>query len=378
MLVNITSDDKDNPYLIFESLNNKGQELTQADLVRNYIFMQLPPDRQEDLYREEWLPLQEQFKNNACQKGYVEQLTNAFWFHLRKDGKSINQKEVYKKIKEQFDKSEIGVQHELKSLIKSAKYYQRFNFKNQENIPKLNCYFQRFLRLDFTTCQIFLLNVYQEFEQKKLSLEDFEKILQYLESYFVRRWLAGVPTRSLGNVFNKLYNQVKANNPHDLVSGLREVLLSFTGNQVWSDDDSFRHGIINQAVYTKTSNDRVKLFLERIEESLSGKELVNFQNLSIEHIMPQNLTEDWQIMLEENYDSIHKKWLHTLGNLTLTGYNSELSNRSFEEKLSQIGNFSNITLNKYYLQKQVEIWNEEAIKNRAEYLANIAVKVWSR
>ncbi|HEY9602809.1 MAG TPA: DUF262 domain-containing protein, partial [Allocoleopsis sp.] len=209
LLVNITSDESDNPYLIFESLNNKGEELTQADLVRNYIFMKLPPEERDEVYTSEWLPLQEKFKLNVENKGYADELTNAIWFYLRKDGEAINQKEVYKQIKKIFDSSKNGVQLELKRLIRFTDYYQRLKFDSEEPEPKLRRWFQRLLRLDFTTCHIFLLNIYQEYEEGRLSLEDFEKILQYLESYFVRRWLAGVSTRALGNVFNNLYNQVK-------------------------------------------------------------------------------------------------------------------------------------------------------------------------
>lgn len=373
VIVNITSDDSDNPYLIFESLNNKGEELTQADLVRNYVFMKLPPEERDEVYNSEWLPLQERFKVNLEKKEYTEALTEAFWYYLRKDGEAVNQKAVYKAIKKRIDDSN-NIKTELTQIIQYTNYYQRLNFENEEPEPKLKRWFKRLKRLDFTTCHIFLLNVYHEYEEKRLSLEDFEKILRYLESYFVRRWLAEIPTRFLGVVFNNLYNQVKEKNPDNLVSGLREVLLNFDKNEIWPNDDAFRHGIINLSVYTKNLSDRTKLFLESIEISLT-KERVEPNNLSVEHIMPQTLNKEWKTILGANSTNVHKKWLHTLGNLTLTGYNSELSNRSFEEKLTHLRS-SNVTLNQYF--RNIDIWNEEAIKSRAEYLADIAVKVWPR
>ncbi len=373
ILVNITTDDRDNPYLIFESLNNKGEELTQADLVRNYIFMQLPPEDREEVYRNEWLPLQQRFQVSMEKKEYSEELTNAFWFYLRKDGEAVNQKEVYKSIKKRFDNSVIGLESELQNLIKFADYYQRFNFYEQEPEPKLRRWFKRLIRLDFTTCHIFLLNIYHEYEEERLSLENFEEILRYLESYFVRRLFAGVSTRSLGNVFNNLYGEVRKENPDDLVDGLRTVLIRYEGTKVWPADDLFREGIMTQAVYSNSSIDRVKLILESLEESLS-KERVDPQNLTIEHIMPQKLTKEWQKMLGA-YSNVHKKWLHTLGNLTLTGYNPELSNKPFEKKLPHLRS-SNVTLNQYF--HNIDTWNEEAIKSRAKYLANIAIKVWPR
>ncbi len=123
-------------------------------------------------------------------------------------------------------------------------------------------------------------------------------------------------------------------------------------------------------------NDRTKLILESLESSLT-KEKVKPDNLTIEHIMPQTLTKEWKTMLGGNQAATHKKWLHTLGNLTLTGYNSELSNKPFEDKLSLLKD-SNVTLNQYFRKVKVDVWNEKAIKSRAEYLADIAIKVWPR
>ncbi|MGB3534112.1 MAG: DUF262 domain-containing HNH endonuclease family protein [Microcoleaceae cyanobacterium] len=371
MLVNITSDEQDNPYLIFESLNNKGQELTQADLIRNYIFMQLPTQQQEVIYQKQWQPLQQQFETYG--KEYSAEMTNAFWFYLRKDGESVSEKAVYKTLKDKFDKSG-NIQENLEELIQFVKYYQYFNFEYPDCPVKFKTRFKRLLRLDFKAGQMFLLNVYHEYEQRDLSEKDFEKILIYVESYFVRRWFAGISTRSLGGVFNKLYSQVKAENPSSTLDGLYTVLNRFEGSQIWPDDESFCQGIINQKIYSKSYIDRVKLILESIEETLS-KEKVDPDNLTIEHIMPQKLTQEWKEDLGKGYSTLHKKWLHTLGNLTLTGYNSELSNKSFEQKRIDLKQ-SNISLNKYF--QNIETWNIDSIYSRAEYLAKIAIQVWPR
>ncbi|BAY61953.1 hypothetical protein NIES22_20200 [Calothrix brevissima NIES-22] len=374
MLVNITTDDTDNPYLIFESLNNKGEELTQADLVRNYIFMKLPYEERQEVYENEWLPFQESFKLSLGQKEYADELTNAFWFYLRKDGEAVNQKEVYKALKKRFDNSEIGVKAELQKLIQFAKYYQRLNFCDEEPDTKLRYWFKRLNRLDFNTCHIFLLNVYHEYEEERLSLEYFENILLYLESYFVRRLFAGVSTKILGTVFNTLYREVKNANPDDLVEGLKQVLNGYDKNKVWPDDDAFKKGIFSESVYSNSLSDRAKLLLESLESYLT-KEKVNPENLTVEHIMPQTLNKEWKTMLEVNYAAVHKRWLHTLGNLTLTGYNSEMGNKPFSDKLLYFNN-SNLSLNHYF--RKIDTWNEEAIKKRAENLAEIAIKVWPR
>jgi len=392
ILVSITSDDSDNPYLIFESLNYKGEDLSQADLVRNYIFMQLPPARREDVYTDVWFPLQKEFKESMGEKEYAEELTNAFWFYLRKDGEAVNQKEVYKALKERFEKaakkSTIGIENELKELVKFARYYQRLNFHKKEPQERLRIWVEILSRLDFKTCHIFLLNVYDKYEEGNLSIKQFEQILVCLVSYFVRRWFAGVSTRSLGNVFNNLSQQVKDKNAADWVDGLRQVLMSYDSksNQVWPDDDTFRKGIINESVYSNSSIDRIKLVLECMEEYLckQNRELLAMvdttdKKITIEHIMPQKLDKknQWRSLLGANANSVHKQWCHTLGNLTITGYNTDLSNKPFVDKLN-IFDKTNLKLNKYFKDKDITVWNEEAIKARAEYLAAIAIKVWPR
>ncbi|AFZ33136.1 protein of unknown function DUF262 [Gloeocapsa sp. PCC 7428] len=375
LLVNITSDEDDNPYLIFESLNNKGEELSQIDLVRNYIFMKIPAHEQEVVYKNLWLPLQSKFKHYTGDD-FANELTNAFWFYLRKDGNAISQKEVYKAIKQKFDSSQATVISQLEEIIQFANYYLRLNFENEEPNDSLKRWFKRLKRLDFTTCHIFLLNVYRDYEEGKISLAEFEQIIRYLESYFVRRWLTGISTRALGTVFNDLYNDVKEKEPNNLVEGLRQTLRSFKTTKIFPEDAKFREALIQNTLYSKTSglNDRVKLLLESIEATLT-KEQVNFENLNLEHIMPQTLNKQWQADLGANYSKIHKEWIHNLGNLTLTGYNSELSNKSFAEKRSLL-TASNVTLNQYF--KNISAWNEEEIKKRAEHLADIALKIWVR
>ncbi|WP_190938395.1 DUF262 domain-containing protein, partial [Nostoc sp. FACHB-133] len=314
VLVNITSDNNDNPYLIFESLNNKGEELTQADLVRNYIFMKLPSEERDEVYNSEWLPLQESFKLNMKQKEYADELTKAFWFYLRKDGEAVNEKAVYKSIKQRFDESakrfekpELGIKAELHNLIKFTNYYLRLNFDEEEQEPKLRHWFQRLKKLDFTTCHIFLLNIYYEYEAQHLSIQDFEKILQYLESYFVRRWIVGIPTRALGITFNNLYKQVKETNPEDLVNGLRQVLISFDKSQVFPDDNLFCQHITNEPLYnpkSSTANERVKFLLESIEQSLS-KERVDTQPCILEIVVDRpNLGQERPLRSMGHYNNL--------------------------------------------------------------------------
>ncbi|MGL6341152.1 MAG: HNH endonuclease family protein [Waterburya sp.] len=208
-----------------------------------------------------------------------------------------------------------------------------------------------------------------------MSLKQFEQILIYLESYFVRRWLVGISTKSLGKVFDNLYKEVKEENSDNLVEGLCRVLSNYDKTKIWPKNDDFRESIITKAVYKKNDTARVKLILESLEQSSNKKEQIKTGDLTIDHIMPQTLTSEWKKILGSDHNNIKKKWLHTFGNLTLTGYNSELSNKTFNEK-KKLYQESNVYLNKYF--QKIDNWNEESIKQRAEALANMAIKLWPR
>lgn len=373
-LVSITLNDDDNPYLIFESLNYKGEPLTQADLIRNYFFLQIPKEKHDEVYSEFWLPLQEGFKSVSRVK-YLNELTLAFWQYLRKDGVSLKRDQIYQVFKKSFEDKNVDALQELQQIIKFADYYRRIHFPDTEKEQKLARWFRRFKRLDFTTCYPLLLNLYRDYEDKCISLTEFEEALRLTESYFVRRLLCGMPSNALDKIFINIYNEIKERQTDTLAKTLREIFLNLQRTQIWPDDDSLKRSIIEERLYTDRRKDRVKLILESLSENLS-KEQVKTNNLSIEHIMPQTLTKDWRAMLGANANEQHEKWLHTLGNLTLTAYNSELSNKPFDSKLTYLSEKSNFALNHYF--RGVSAWNASEIRQRGQYLGEIATQVWPR
>jgi uncharacterized protein with ParB-like and HNH nuclease domain len=370
-LVSITLDDRDNPHLIFESLNYKGTPLTQADLIRNFFFMRLPSAEHDKVYSELWLPMQDRF-TTAVGDDYLDELTNAFWYYLRKDGGRLNHGEVYQTIKARLSKPGQDILKSMEELARFAEYYRRINFPQKEREPRLSRWFRRFLRLDFTTSYPFLLNLYDDYSQKSLSLDRFEEMLLVVESYFVRRLFVGIPTNALNRLFNGLYSEIDKG--EKIVDSLRSNLSARQRTQLWPSDEQFRDAILQRPIYTDTRTDRVKLLLESLEETLT-KEHVDPGNLTIEHIMPQTLTDEWRGMLGPKHAEVYDKWLHTAGNLTLTAYNAELSNKPFDEKLEYLRD-SGLALNKYF--DEVTTWNEGEIKRRAEYLATIACQVWPK
>ncbi|MDJ0580407.1 DUF262 domain-containing protein [Crocosphaera sp.] len=374
VIVNITSGEDDNPYLIFESLNNKGEELTQADLVRNYIFMKLPRESREKQYNRLWLPLENRFKEQAGEK-YSGELTNAFWFYLRKDGRSVSKNNIYQSLKKKIDNSSDGLQEELQSLVKFSQYYECLNFpETEESDSMLKKYFIGLKKLDFTTSHIFLLNVYHNYQNSEISKDDFEKILIYLESYFVRRLFSGVSTRVLGGIFNNLYKDIQKENTGNIVQRLYKILNCFENQKRWPTDAEFRKGIVIHSIYSQKTAERTKFIIEKLEKS-QGRETVDISELSVEHIMPQTLSNKWKQTLGGTNARNYKSWLHTLGNLTLTAYNSELSNKPYSDKQEYLID-SNLYLNRYF--RDINDWNFDEIKERGNRLADIAIRVWPR
>ncbi|WP_373543502.1 DUF262 domain-containing protein [Chamaesiphon sp.] len=389
MLVSIVADNDDNPYLIFERLNSTGLKLDQSDLIRNYVLMKssLSPDKEE--IDKEWRLLEKKFreieekinKKRWYDRDYRSEvrgklLTQYFWNYLRKDGDSVTEKEVYKSMIEKFDA--FSDKHKyLKELTQFSNYYERLCLPQNEPKEELSRYFYYFSELDFETCHIFLLNIYELYSLSKISCEDFENILCLLESYFIRRLFVGISTNILGKIFNNLYKEICSKDSANILLALRIILREYSGNKSFPQDKDFRSAIVSKNIYTTGNRKRLKFILERLNSSIyrntKEKDSIFSDNLTVEHIMPQALTYEWRESLGDSYNAISNKWLHTLGNLTLTADNSPLSNKVFTEK-KIIYKESNLNLNKYF--NNIDNWNADTIEKRANELADIAINIW--
>jgi uncharacterized protein with ParB-like and HNH nuclease domain len=386
MLVSIVADNDDNPYLIFERLNSTGVKLDQSDLIRNYVLMKSSsfPDKEE--IDKEWRLLEKKFKEiekeiyrrRSCARYYDsgELLNRYFWNYLRKDGDSVTEKEVYISMIEKFDA--FPDKHEyLKELTQFSNYYEKLYLPHNEPEEKLSRYFYHFSELDFETCHIFLLNIYNLYSLSRISCEDFENILCLIESYFVRRFFIGISTNILGKVFDNLYKEICSQDSANILLTLRTILREYSGNKTFPQDKDFRSAIISKNIYTTGNRKRLKFILERLNSSIyrntKEKDSILSDNLTVEHIMPQTLTFEWRENLGDSYNAINDKWLHTLGNLTLTADNSPLSNKVFTEK-KIIYKESNLNLNKYF--DNIDNWNANTIEKRANELADIAIRIW--
>ena len=359
-LVSIVLDRDDNPHLIFESLNAKGRALTQADLLRNYFFMRVHVDQQERIYTEHWRPMQQDLG---------EGLTECIRHFLMRGGKMVKQGDVYIALKENADpKNRAEVVEYLRELAKFAKYYTHMIHPETEPERRISERMERLNRIEVTTAYPLILNVYDDYSTGAISLENFTGVLDAIENFMMRRWVCGVPTYTLNKLFPSLYTQAKAHG--NFVEGLRTTLAS----KNYPKDAEFREKLTSSALYAMGERlQKTRLLLERIEDSFGHHETVKQGTLTIEHVMPQTLTPWWREHLGENCDETHAVLLHTLGNLTLTGYNGELTNDTFPAK-RKILLASHLELNGEFA--ELQRWTEAEIKLRAARLADRALGIW--
>ncbi|MBI5055921.1 MAG: DUF262 domain-containing protein [Nitrospirae bacterium] len=359
-VVSIVLDADDNPYLVFESLNAKGRPLTQADLIRNYFFMRIHVDKQEAVYNDYWQPMQ---------TGLNDNLTEYIRHFLMRGGSIVKQSDVYYALKENV--STTNAIDYLTELQRFSVYYQRLIYPEFEPEEDLQKYFRRFNRIEVTTAYPFLLNLYGIYSENNISKGDFINILKILENYLIRRFVCNIPTNQLNKIFPTVYPQLLAKYPGNFVEGVKTIFQS----KGYPKDNEFSLRFKETKFYGAGDRQiKTKLILETLEENYAHKEAVPFDNLTIEHIMPQTLSEWWQNHLGTEWEETHELFLHTIGNLTLTAYNTELSNDDFGTK-KQTYNDSHLELNKYFT--NLPSWTRTEIERRAEALSKQALEIWS-
>jgi uncharacterized protein with ParB-like and HNH nuclease domain len=360
LVVSIVLEKDDNPHLIFESLNAKGLPLSQADLIRNYFFMRIHVDEQDALYLRHWKPMQDRLGDD---------LTECIRHFLMKDGAIVKQGEVYFALKDRADRrSASEVLDYLAELTEFAGYYARLLHPADEVSGKLRERMERLNRIEVTVAYPFLLNVYRDFARGDISEEHFASVLDVLENFMIRRWVCSVPTYGLNKLFPQLYAQSRQHG--NLVDGLKAIL----STKNYPSDAEFASRLVSTKLYASGERAaKTKLILECLERSHEHQEPAGLDDLTIEHVMPQSLTDCWRASLGENWETVHDLLLHTLGNLTLTGYNAPLSNDPFPQKRVILVT-SHVELNRYF--QHVERWTEAEIRQRADELSCRALRVW--
>ena len=364
------SRDQDSPQLIFESMNSTGLELSQADLIRNFILMGLEPQAQTSLYKKYWRSMEVDFG----QKSYAEHFDDFMHRYMTmRIGRAPNVKDVYKVFKVYSHKSaERGVDDLLSDIHVSAGHYCAMALgKEQDSL--LAPAFADLKELKVDVAYPLLLELYQDYEDKVLSRDELCQVVRWIESYVFRRVICEIPSNTLKDVFARFSKALdkKACYFESLQTQFR-LLPLFPGNT------EFLGALKKYELYKPNkSKKRAKYLLRRLENH-GRKEPVLVDEYTIEHIMPQSkkLSAKWRKDLGKNWDRVHSTWLHTIGNLTLTGYNSEYGNRSFDEKRDMEGGFRDSPLFLNRGLDKVKVWNEVAIGNRANRLIQRAIKVW--
>jgi uncharacterized protein with ParB-like and HNH nuclease domain/predicted transport protein len=365
------SRDQDNPQLIFESMNSTGRKLSQADLIRNFVLMRLEPIEQTHLYKEYWRPMEVDFGQDA----YATHFDSFMRHYLTvKTGEIPNINEVYEKFKAYAllsETIEAGVEALVADIRRFSHYFCAMALGGELD-QSLKRAFQDLRELKVDVAYPFLLELYDDYANDVLSGPDFLTAVRLVEAYVFRRAICAIPTNSLNKTFATFTKVLKKDRYLESIQAHILLMPSYRGIPT---DDEFRREIEKRDLYKFP---RRSYCLRRIENH-GRKEPVPVEEYTIEHILPQNerLSSAWRSALGAEWRRVQETWLHTLGNLTLTGYNSEYSDHTFVQKRDMTGGFSESPLRLNKGLGQLEVWDEDAIKTRASKLSGIAAKVWA-
>jgi len=367
-VVMINLGEADDPYLIFESLNHKGKPLNQADLVRNYVLMRFQHStsaggEQEVAYEDLWRPMETSLNSS---------MTEFLRHYGMRYGRNVRKGDIYTASKVGFEKlKEVEeVRNRLREMKLAALAYEKFLQPSEEGNEHIAKRLLGIQELDSTVFYPLLIRLYRKWELESLSTDELAYCLDLLESFYVRRLICGVPTNGLNKITLELCLNLPEDNPH---LWLRDKLAQGAGGRRWPTDQEFSQALVIQRIYPRRRIARYILLA--LEETYEHKEPVDTSTATMEHIMPQTLSEAWEAHLGPDHVAIHDKWLDTIGNLTLTGYNSELGNSPFEEKKVKLQN-THFELSRSILLQAS--WGAAEIEARGVRLAELALHRWNR
>ena len=370
IFISVVLDQEDNPQLIFESLNSTGLELNKNDLIRNYILMGLDTKHQNELYENYWYEIEQIFKNNEW---FFDEFIR--YYLSFESGRLPKRADVYKDFKHHANEFE-NIDELVKDVHKFAGYFSCIRFGKEED-PELRNAFDSLAELDFNVTLPFLLSAYNDYQNSldnpniNLTRDEFIRIVKYVESYCLRRSICDIPTNSMNKTFARLSKEI---NKHEYYNYFVAAMFEKDTYKRFPANDEVQEKLLNQNMYSKRKI--LKHILIAIENT-EGKEFVSSENSTIEHIMPQNLTKEWEKELGSNSEEIHSTYLHTLGNLTLTPYNSELGDKSFyDKKIHEKHGFckSKLALNEGLC--ELDKWTNKEITDRTKQLSKKIINIW--
>jgi uncharacterized protein with ParB-like and HNH nuclease domain len=353
---------EDNPHLIFESLNAKGAPLTAADLIRNYVFMRISGTKEQlKVYHEVWLPMESRL-------GDPQRLTAFMRVVVMQSGVMVRRDDIYSQLQRFMARKEAKTPRtELEAISELSGLYLRLVDPSQESDTRLSEGFRTILQLDIATSHPLLLRLYSLHVEGKVSRESLLECIASIESFSIRRTFGFYSTRQLGALFVQIVRDLKES---DVVTSVNSSL----DKAGWPTDAAFETAFLTNSIYffdqTKTA-----YVLKRLERSYGHKEQASLDKVTIEHVFPQNPRLEWQehLGLQELIEM--RKQMHRLGNLTLSAYNSEMSNKWFEQKKAWYAE-SKLELNKYFI--GLDTWNAQSITDRGQALFDRAKNLWKK
>jgi uncharacterized protein with ParB-like and HNH nuclease domain len=370
--------DKDDPQRIFESLNSTGLDLSQSDLIRNFILMDLEPKDQNKIYDQIWNPIEENARDLVRQKSMVSDYIRDYL--TLKTKRIPNKGKVYEEFKKLYiNKKDDSFQQELENIKALSVHYRKFINPQVITDNVLRRELEYISRLEINVAFPFLLQVFEDCENSIIDQPTLIKILKLIQSFTWRRFIVGLPTNALNKIFMTLYSEI---DQEDYYETLCVALLKKRGSGKFPNDQELRLALHDKDLYNTQSKNRSYFF--ELLENHNNREYVNTASelITIEHIFPRNPDNKWLNDLSPDEYSAFKEFkLNTIANLTLSGNNGALSNLAFINKrdMNTDGKeqgyaFSRLWLNDY-LKKQ-DYWNIEKYNERFEIIYDRFLQIW--
>ncbi len=359
----------DDPQMIFESLNSTGLDLTQADLIRNFVLMRHSEERQTALYNEFWQPIEQAF--GARYRSDFDKFARDYLTLQLRPSSQLKADEIYNHFRTFYFDQAAGksVEELLGELRRFANYYVAYSLGRERN-AKLVEPFKR-LRQRVEVASPVVLKLYDCFDRVgSLTVPEFVQAVELLESYVFRRSVCDMQTRSLGQIFASLAYRIQESDP---LNSLKVALARQGKSRRFPQDAEFRNALETRNVYDMRS---CHYLLDRLEND--SKERIDTEDFSIEHVLPQNedLRKEWRVMLGKDWEKIQEEWLHRLGNITLTAYNPEYSDRSFKDKKTMKKGFDESPLRLNKPMREAKVWTPKEMKARGQALTAKSLKIW--
>lgn len=368
---------KDDPQRIFESLNSTGLDLSQSDLIRNYILMDLDPKNQNKIFEQIWNPIEENARDLVKQKSAVSDYIRDYL--TLKNKKIPNKNNVYLEFKKLYTEKDENYTQELESIKSLSVHYKKFINPSTVADQNIRKELEFISRLEINVVYPFLLQVFEDEANGLITKEDLLKVLRLIQSYTWRRFVVGLPTNALNKIFMALYSEVDT---EDYFDSIALALVKKKGTGKFPTDEDLKTALKDKDLYNIQSKNRNYMF--EMLENFNNREYVNTanENITVEHIFPQTPNEDWEkVITPDDYFLFKEKYLNTIANLTLSGNNGALSNKSFDDKklMNRNGgeqgyNFSRLWLNDFL--KKADNWTVENYNHRFDLIYDRFLKIW--